>query len=149
MAQPTIQTYLRSGGSLAELESRYAIAAKRHVRFPNLVMLKYSQINSPMAEPIVQDCRGIILDEADDWRVVSYPYRKFFNHGEPNAAAIDWPSARVFDKLDGSLMTLYRYAEKWQVASSGLPDADGPVFGHGLSFARLFWQTWASLGYQL
>jgi hypothetical protein len=133
--------YLRGGGTLAELESRYGVTAKRHSEFPNLVMLKYNQLIAPMHEPITQECRGLILDEADDWRVVSFPYRKFFNHGEPNAAPIDWGTARVYEKLDGSLMTLYPYRGQWRVASSGTPDAGGPAHDGGINFSRLFWNT--------
>ena len=42
-----------------------------------------------MDNPIVQQARGIILDEAKDWKVVARPYDKFFNLGEGNAAPID------------------------------------------------------------
>ncbi len=143
-----IQEYLATH-TLAELESAYAILIKRHSAFPNLVMLKYSQINSPMNEPVVQQCRGIILDEANDWAVVSYPFDKFFNFGEPNAAPIDWPHAKVYEKLDGSLMTLYFYRGKWHVASSGTADAGGPAHESGITFAELFWRTWNALGYAL
>jgi RNA ligase len=143
-----IQTYLESHSS-AELESAYGIRAKPHTRFSNLIMLSYSQISSPMSEPIVQQCRGIILDQADNWRVVSYPFDKFFNYGEPNAAPIDWPSATVFEKLDGSLMTLYWYKGEWHVASSGTPDASGPAHESDITFADLFWETSKGLNYTL
>ena len=143
-----IQEYLASH-SLDELLGSYAIPARRHRQFPHLVMLKYSQINSPMNEPIVQQCRGIMLDESNGWSVVSYPFDKFFNYGEPNAAPIDWPHARVYEKLDGSLMTLYWYQDNWQVASSGTPDAGGPAHESGITFAQLFWKTWNIMGYAL
>jgi len=81
--------------------------------------------------------------------VVSYPYDKFLNYGEPNATAINWDLARVQDKLDGSLMTLYFYDGQWRVQSSGTPDASGEVAGYKFSFAQLFWQTWERLGYTL
>lgn len=135
------QKFIEAHG-LAMLVERYHIAAKRHPRYPNLVFLKYDQIESPMAEPICQECRGLILDEADGWRVVSYPFRKFFNYGEGHAPAIDWRTARVYEKLDGSLMTLYWYDGAWQVASNGTPDAGGDVWGHSGTFAHLFWQVW-------
>jgi hypothetical protein len=143
-----IHDYL-STKSLAELTASYSILVKRGNQFPNLVMLKYSQINSPMAEPIVQQCRGIILDESRDWAVVSYPFDKFFNYGEPTAASIDWHSAKVLEKLDGSLMTLYWYAGQWRVASSGTPEASGQAHDSGITFAELFWQTWNAQGYRL
>jgi len=79
----------------------------------------------------------------------AYPYRKFFNYGEGHAAPIDWATAQVNEKLDGSLMTVYHYCGQCHVASSGLPDASGPAHVGAMSFAELFWQTWQSLAYQL
>lgn len=141
------QRYIREHG-LDSLCQKYAIVAKRHGEFGNLVFLKYDQIESPMGEPVVQECRGLILDEADDWRVVSFPFRKFFNHGEGHAPAIDWQTARVYEKLDGSLMTLYWY-RGWRVASNGLPDASGPVYGYRGTFADLFWSVWGGFDYKM
>lgn len=110
-------------------------------------MLKYDQIQSPMSEPLVQHCRGLILDEANDWAIVAWPFNKFFNHGEPNAHPIDWSTAKVQEKLDGSLMILYWYAGLWHVASSGTPDAGGPVGKSKMTFEALFWKVWEELGY--
>lgn len=141
-----VQRFLRSGGTADSLLPLYAIKAKRHPRFPNLVLLKYDQIASPFGERIVQECRGIILDEADDWRVVSRAFDKFFNHGEGNAAPIDWATARVQEKLDGSLAVLYPYRGEWHVATSGTPDASGDVNGFGITFRDLFWRTFEASG---
>jgi hypothetical protein len=137
--------YIREHG-LQKLESEFAIKIKRGKTHENLVLLKYNQLNSPMANPIVQECRGIILDEDDNWRVVSYAYRKFFNHGEGHAADIDWETARVYEKLDGSLMTMYWY-DGWHVASSGVPDASGELMGTTTTFRELFFKVWIELGY--
>ncbi len=139
--QLAVQEFLRTGGTLAGLAEEYAVKAVRHKAFPNLVLLKYSQIASDMSLPIVQECRGIILDEADNWRVVSRGYSKFFNYGEPNAAEIDWPTAVVQEKVDGSLCTAYEYAGTWHVATTGNPDAGGPVNDSAFTFAELFWET--------
>lgn len=135
------QDFLRHRGTLADLEEIGAIKAKRHSEFPNLVQLKYNQIASPMGHALVRQCRGIILDEADDWRVVARPFDKFFNHGEPHAATIDWSTARVQEKVDGSLCILYWYRDAWRVATSGTPDASGDVNGQALRFRDLFWDT--------
>lgn len=102
-----------------------------------------------MAETIVQQCRGLVLNEADDWKVVCFPFSKFFNYGESNAATIDWETASVYEKLDGSLMSIYFHAGQWHVASSGKPDASGPMGKLGGTMAKCFWQTWNEFGYQL
>ncbi len=143
-----LQEYLRAHG-LEKLAETYSIKATKHQQYPHLVCLKYSQLDSPMGAKIVQQCRGIILDQSNDWQLVSYPYDKFFNHGEGHAATVDWSSASVYDKLDGSLMTLYFYDGQWRVQSSGTPDGAGEVSGFGMSFAQLFWSVWTELGYQL
>ena len=143
-----LQNYLRTEG-LEKLVRAYSIKVNRHSDFDNLICLKYSQVESPMGEKIVQQCRGIILDEKNNYEVVSYPFDKFFNYGEINAPTLDWNTAKVFDKLDGSLMTLYFYQDEWRVQSSGMADAIGEVNGFDFSFAELFWQVWQELNYEL
>lgn len=145
-----VQRFLRSGGTVDGLLKTYAIKSRRHPVFPNLVLLKYDQIASDFSSQIVRECRGLILDESEDWRVVCRSFDKFFNHGEGHAAPIDWSTARVQEKLDGSLCNLYHYAGDWHVATSGSPDAGGQVHDEdGLTFAEYFWQTFSSVAYNL
>ena len=147
-----VQRFLRSGGTVDALLSTYSIKAKRHSLFPNLVLLKYDQIASDFSARIVQECRGIILDEANDWNVVSRSFDKFFNLGEGHAATIDWSTARVQEKLDGSLICIYHYSDTddvpwWHAATSGTPDASGQVHGvDELTFDQYFWQTFLAQG---
>ena len=123
-----VQKFLREHG-IEKLQEDYAIMVRRHWKYDNLVCLKYHMIDSPMAKRISQECRGLILDEALDWAVVSRPFDKFFNSSEGHAAEIDWSTAQVQEKLDGSLMTLYHYQNEWHVQSSGTADAGGGVNG--------------------
>lgn len=141
-----VDDYLRANGMAALLEHTKC-KATRHGRWPNLVLFKYGP-DSPIEDQLTQQCRGIILDEADGWRVVCWPYSKFFNLGDPNAATIDWDSATVYEKLDGSLCSLYWYGDQWNVATSGSPDASGNVHGGSEIFSELFWATWQHLGYR-
>lgn len=141
MHSPAIQTYLRNGGTIASLEADLSVHCKRHGRFPNLCLFKYDQIASPMGNSVVQSARGIILDEADNWKVVAWPFNKFFNLGEGHAAEVDWSTARPFEKLDGSLVTMYFYNGEWHFATSGTPDACGPVGGASFNFDRLIRDT--------
>ena len=140
--------YIKQNG-LAVLETNFFITAKRHSKYPNLVLLKYSQIESDFSNPIVRLCRGIILDEANNWKPVCFGYRKFANYGESYADKIDWSNARVAEKLDGSLIQLFYYDNQWLVATSGTPDAGGSVGDFGFTFAELFWRVWKEKGYQL
>lgn len=144
-----VQDFLRNGGTLADLDSKYAIKHRRHTRLDNLVLLKYSQMDSPMGEQITHECRGLILDEADNWNVVAWPFNKFFNYGEGHAADINWQTAKVQQKLDGSMITMYNYKGWWHVATTGTPDACGPVNDFGITFATLFWDTMRANQYDL
>lgn len=149
MTELRIQEFLCSGGSFDALRTQYGITTRPHSTYPNLVLFKYNQIESPFAERIVQECRGIILDSANDWAVVARAFDKFFNHGEGHAAPIDWNTAQVQEKVDGSLCVLYHYAGEWHVATSGTPDASGDVSGFGITFKEYFWKTAMEQGMQL
>jgi hypothetical protein len=143
------QNYLRAGGTLAQLEQLYGIKHRRHGLFPNLVQLKYDSITCDFNNALVRQCRGLILDEDDQWRIIARPFDKFGNVGEAYVPEIHWPSANIFEKLDGSLMILYHYDGMWRVATSGMPDAAGDVNGiEGFSFAELFWKVWKNKNYQ-
>lgn len=119
------------------------------VRSDGLVSLKYNQIESPMYEPCVADCRGLVVEEANPSRIVAMAYRKFWNLGEKHADPIDWSTARVAEKLDGSLMTMYWHDGRWCVASSGHPTAGGSYGAADVTFRDVFWETFGLLDYAL
>lgn len=113
--------------------------------YENKVLLKYDQLVSPtlMALPEMQDCRGLILDR-NDFSVMCLAFRKFFNAEEGNAHKIDWSTAEIFEKLDGSMMQVYwdKYANKWFAATSGTGEGEGEVNNKmGTTFNELFWKT--------
>ena len=143
-----IRQELLAGKPLHELVARYELHVKRHQYHANLVHIKYG-LDSPMREPLVQQCRGIIMDSDDQWKIVARPFDKFFNIGDPNAAKVDWRTAKVQEKLDGSLMVLYSYQSKWYVATTGTPDASGEVNGFDFTFKELFWRVFFDKKYRL
>lgn len=82
-------------------EKPYCITISRDVfNGQNLVMFKYSQVDSDFNIKLVRECRGIIFDE-DTWEPVSVPFFKFGNAGESYCPDIDWRSARCGEKIDG------------------------------------------------
>lgn len=86
------------------------------------VMFKYNQLSSDFSNPIVREARGIIFRE-DNWKCVRRAFDKFFNYGEPNAAEIDWSTAKVQTKIDGSLISCYFDDGKWHYSTNGTIDA--------------------------
>ena len=107
------------------------------------IHLKYDQIESDMSYPEVQDCRGLIL-ERDTWKIMSMSFRKFFNHGESHAAKIDWNSAHVLEKVDGTMIQVYWdwHKKEWFAATTGTAEGEGEVNNKmGTTFNELFWST--------
>lgn len=84
----------------------------------NLVMFKYSQVDSDFSIPLVKEARGLILD-ADTNEIVSFPFTKFFNFGEANAAEIDWTTARCGEKIDGSLIKIVNVGDNLLISTNG------------------------------
>ena len=109
------------------------------------VLFKYSQFGSDMAYRAAQESRGPIFRKAEDgkYMYVCRPFDKFFNYGEPWAAEIDWSTARVTEKIDGSLIKLFHDHGCWYLATNGTIDAfEAPVgdsIGDGtLSYGKVF-----------
>jgi len=128
----------------------YFVKAKR---LDNLVLLRYNQINSDMTLPIVRECRGIILDSDDNFRPVCVPFLKFGNFGEIYVPEIDWSTAQVQEKLDGSIMKLWHYKGEWRVSSNSEIDARNANVNSALlvsdsksNLYDLFTEAWAKTG---
>jgi hypothetical protein len=136
-----IQKYIKEHG----LEKAIADFKLKSRVYENKILLKYDQLVSPtlMALPEMQDCRGIILDR-HDFSVMCLAFRKFFNSEEGNAHKIDWNTAHVLEKLDGSMMQVYfdGYKNEWFAATSGTGEGEGEVNNKmGTTFNQLFWLT--------
>jgi hypothetical protein len=96
-----------------------------------------------MAMPEVQECRGLILDK-NDWTVMSLAFTKFFNSEEGNAAKINWDTAHVLEKLDGSCIQVYwdKYKNEWFAGTTGTAEGEGEVNNKlNTNFNQLFWNT--------
>jgi len=47
------------------------------------------------------------------------PFYKFGNYGESYADNIDWTTAKVEEKIDGSLIKVWNYGGKWIISTNG------------------------------
>lgn len=135
-----LQKFLLAGYSLDDLKEQFRIKHRRHFNYNNLILFTYD-IGCSFEHQLQLESRGIILDESNKWNCVSRSFDKFFNIGEPKAAQIDWNTAVVQEKLDGSCISCYQYDNKWQIATTGTPDGNVPVGDFSYTFAELFWET--------
>lgn len=117
-----IINFIREHTNWEELLSSppYSLSIKRK---DTRILFKYSQINSDFSLEIVREARGLILEDKT-WKVVCYPFKKFFNYGEEYADEIDWETAKVTSKEDGSLIKIYNYNGEWRVGTNSTIDAE-------------------------
>ena len=122
MKQLKLLDFIKNNSNWEELLQKepYYLKIKRDRKF---IIFNYNQIMSDFSNPIVKEARGIILEDKT-FRVVCFPFTKFFNVDEPNASKIDWESARVQEKIDGSLIKVWFDNDYgWQISTNGCIDA--------------------------
>jgi T4 RnlA family RNA ligase len=139
MKELSIVRFIKEFG-LAKAIEKFKLKSKI---YENKILLKYDQLESNMSLEEVQDCRGLIL-ERDTWKVMAMSFFKFFNYNEGNAAIIDWNTARILEKLDGSLIQCYYdwHKGKWFASTTGTGEGEGEVNNKtGTTFNDLFWKT--------
>jgi len=158
-----VKDYLRNH-TFRQLEEEHGVCAR-----PNATMdkfaLNYDQILAKNGDPVAEQCRGLVIrPKADlaiagqDWKdvrvgeieVLAWPMCRFYNHGDPAAANIDWshPSLKVYEKVDGTCIILYwdPLHGKWHAGTRSVPEADLPINAGNLeigdaTFSQLFLQA--------
>ena len=100
----------------------YSITIKRDDGY---ILLKYNQFLSDFSNPIVRECRGSIFYLRDDglYECVCRAFDKFGNYGEEYADEIDWSTAQVQEKVDGSLIKVFYHNNAWHIATNGAINA--------------------------
>jgi RNA ligase len=99
------------------------IQVQHHQEFP-LDIYNYTRatVHENKWDAVTSKCRGIIVNR-DTGEIVARPFEKFHNYGsttpvgESQAIPIGQPV--VWEKMDGFMCTLYRYANKDYIASKG------------------------------
>lgn len=91
--------------------------------------------------PITQEARGIIINP-ETCEVVCWPFRKFGNYGESYVDNIDWNSASVQTKVDGSIMKVWfdkrEEENRWRVSTNSTINAYDNKNGLYVNFGEIF-----------
>lgn len=111
-----------NGDSWREVLCEQYPSVKMKEEYP-LAIFNYG-IEADFADPLIQEARGIIINvKTKD--VVCFPFRKFGKWDEYYADTIDWSSARVQEKLDGSIIKLWwnDITKEWQFSTNSTINA--------------------------
>ena len=123
----------------------YHIKMKRSDGF---IILFYG-IEADFKFDIVRECRGIILDETNGYQPVCVPFFKFGNYGESYADDIDWNTAKVQEKIDGSMIKVWHYKGEWRISTNNTINAESARTDNNEdTFLNIFHQAWAYTGKQ-
>lgn len=98
-------------------EAPYCIKIKEDDKY---LLLKYNYYadETDWANPIVKQCRGIILRK-DNLQPVCVPFYRFYNLGQKEADEIDWSNCKIQDKIDGSLIKIWIDDEELHISTNG------------------------------
>ena len=131
-----VQNYFRGGKTLTDLKEEHSIKCNAG---EGLVILNYDQIKSAKTDPIVMECRGLIL-EMETWNVVAMAFRRFFNYGEALDITEDFNFKRshVCEKIDGSILNVFFYNGRWMMSTRGTIEGTGDVGFFNMTFKQLF-----------
>lgn len=135
--------YIKEHG-LTKLKEEFCISVKE---YEDRYVLNYNQIDSPRFHPIVDECRGLIVDK--DFNVMCRSFHRFFNMGEcavdnnyfgvTDSHRVFHPlkikDAKIYHKMDGTLINIYwdYFNNKWQIATRGMAFAE-----EGWNFIKSF-----------
>lgn len=116
---------LSNAQAFEQLTEQFAIKVK-HYEDERIVLLDYHMIDSPKMNPVVIECRSLIL-QFDTFGVVSRKFDRFFNYGEASEYYHDFDLSRsvIMEKADGSLIGVYYHNGKWRISTRGMAFAEG------------------------
>lgn len=144
MVQEYLSKFEDKYQALESLNAEFGIKYNIHPSL-NLVILNYDMIESPKTNTIVRECRGLVLDLHNGWKLIARSFFRFFNHGETLHLDFDWSNdVEAFHKEDGSLILYYNYKNGWRVntrASFG----DGEINDTGKTWKSLFDEAFINL----
>lgn len=120
------------------LTEKYGINVRRDPE-NGLICLMYSQTESSKLEPIVQECRGVILD--DGFNIKCQPFDRFFNYGEHGTNKLKDTEFQFFPKLDGSLIKVYYHDLLWWIGTKSTSDGTAQISPEfpDYSYNQLVW----------
>lgn len=107
------------------------------------VIFNYDQIKSDFNDSLVREARGIIFKIGEWSNPVCWAFNKFGNFGESYVPNIDWATAFVTEKIDGTLVKLWFDNGDWHISTNGMIEAFDAKIGDARmpDFGKYFHDT--------
>ena len=107
----------------------------------NFAIFNYRGLSN-FCDPIVKEARGIIIDTFN-CEVVCFPFTKFGKYDDYYADTIDWSTAKVQEKIDGSIIKMWfnKYTGDWQFSTNSVIDAKNAPTASGISYYDVITST--------
>lgn len=127
-----LEKFIKSHDNWEEILTKAPYCLKI-ARDDGYIMLKYNQIFSDFTNSLVREARGIIFKDKT-FEPVCVPFFKFANAEEEysDLAVLDWNSASVQEKVDGSLIKVW-FDEGSHVSTNGTINAMNAQVGEALN----------------
>lgn len=134
----SLQQFLLNGGTVQQIIDKGGIVKD----YGHKLFFTYNGFNVDWSFEPLRMCRGTIL-EKHTLALMSFPFRKFFNHGEKWQDTVDFSTGNALIKEDGTFIHLYYdyVVKKWFAGTTGMAEAEGNVGDEKFSFSDLFWRT--------
>jgi len=122
-----------------QLKERYNIKIKE---YPDRIILNYNQINSPKFDSLVMEARGLILSRPN-YKILARSFKRFWNFdNDPNKKNFDILKAICYEKIDGSLISIYYDGKQWEISTKGTAYAEGNLGSNeSKTYRQLFLET--------
>lgn len=114
----------------------------------DLHLFKYADSGAKWTEPLVHECRGVIVRQSGThWHVVSRPWDKFWNLHEGYCRVFlnveeHLPEMALHEKADGTAIQLWfdESRDAWRASTLGTITTR-PLHNRGETFESMFWTT--------
>ena len=142
-----IQQELRKRKSYLSVAYEYSLDARQVAA--NSSWIWFNNKEADLLNSLVRQCRGLILDSSNNWKVIARPFDSMFEwtHAAAPLRQLDWKSLKAVDSVDGYQIYMYNTGSEWVVASQGSPDASDIPPRHHASLRDIFWHAFAEMNY--
>ena len=111
----------------------YFLKIKEDINFPNIFLIHTTE-NSDLNYKLVRECNGIII-EKNTYKILCYTFDKCYEDLNEN---FDYDNLYIESCIEGTLIRLYFYNNKWMVSTKRCIDATKSKWLSDKNFFELF-----------